>query len=161
MDRVNEIQAQWQRERPELDLAPQSIIARLHRLANHLTTELEKVYRQFGLSEGEFDILCAIRREGEPFEVRPAQIAAATMVTTGGTSKRLDRLEKAGFVERSTAQDDGRSRIVRLTPAGLALIDEAFTAHIENEKRLVSTLSVGERAALEPLLRAWLGSFES
>lgn len=161
MDRVDEIQAQWRRERPELDLAPQSIIARLHRLANHLTAELEKVYRQFGLSEGEFDILCAIRREGEPFEVRPAQIAAATMVTTGGTSKRLDRLEKAGLVERTSAQDDGRSRIVRLTPAGLALIDEAFTAHIENEKRLVSTLSAGERAALEPLLRTWLGVFES
>lgn len=160
MDHVDKIQAQWNRELPGMNLSGQSLIARIHRLANHLAAEITSLYREFGLSEGEFDILCALRREGPPFEVRPADISKTTMVTTGGTSKRLDRLESAGLVERLQSADDGRGRIVRLTSSGLELINRAFTAHIENENRLVSELSVQDRNELEALLRKWLRVYE-
>lgn len=161
MDHVDKIQAQWTKELPDADLAAQSIIARLHRLANHLTGEITAVYAEYGLSEGEFDILCAIRREGEPYEIRPADIAKTTMVTTGGTSKRLDRLEKSGLVERVPSRDgDGRSKWVRLTPAGKDLIEDAFGAHLENERRLVESLDVRDQGELERILRLWLVTFE-
>lgn len=161
MDHVDKIQAQWTKELPDADLAAQSVIARLHRLANHLTGEITAVYAEYGLSEGEFDILCAIRREGEPYEIRPADIAKTTMVTTGGTSKRLDRLEKSGLVERVPNRDgDGRSKWVRLTHAGKELIEDAFGAHLENERRLVESLDVRDQGELERILRLWLVTFE-
>lgn len=161
MDHVDKIQAQWIKELPDADLAAQSIIARLHRLANHLTGEITAVYAEYGLSEGEFDILCAIRREGEPYEVRPADIAKTTMVTTGGTSKRLDKLEKTGLIERVPhGGGDGRSKWVRLTPVGKDLIEDAFLAHLENERRLVESLGVHDRGELERILRLWLVAFE-
>lgn len=162
MDHVDKIQEQWQRELPDVDLSAQSVIARIHRLANYLTKELTTCYAKYGLSEGEFDILCTIRREGEPFEIRPADIAKTTMVTTGGTTKRLDRLERAGLVERiSNPAKDGRSKLVRLTPRGKSLIDEAFVAHMDNEQRLVSTLKTQDKKELERILKGWLRSFES
>lgn len=160
-DRVARAQQQWTRERPDLDSTPMLVIARLHRLAAHLTAELLPVYAQFGLGEGEFDVLATLRRTGEPYELAPGELARFTMVTTGAISKRLDRLEAAGLVSRRPSEADGRGRYVALTTAGRELIDEAYTAHLRNEARLVGALSPADRATLEGLLSQWLGEFEN
>jgi len=159
-DQVDRIQAQWARARPDLDVGPQGVIGRLHRLANHLTAQLCVVYERFGLSEGEFDVLAALRRAGEPFELAPGALAEHTMVTTGAMTKRLDRLERNGLVTRRRSADDGRGRVVGLTAAGRALIDRAFTEHMRNERRLLDELSPEDAKLLEALLRNWLARFE-
>ncbi|MFD0023453.1 MarR family winged helix-turn-helix transcriptional regulator [Streptomyces sp. NPDC058382] len=159
-DHVARIQAEWSRERPDLDVSPQGVIGRLHRLGGLLTEELCVVYRRFGLSEGEFDVLAALRRAGEPFERAPGELATHTMVTTGAMTKRVDRLERAGLVTRRRAAGDGRGRVVALTDAGRELIDQAFTEHMRNERRLLDALTGDEAAALEPLLTAWLARVE-
>ncbi|MBU4335827.1 MAG: MarR family transcriptional regulator [Actinobacteria bacterium] len=157
-DKVARIQAQWARERPDLDFSPMGVIGRLHLVAAHLTDELVAVYAQFGLTEAEFDVLAALRRS--PDGCAPSELADTTMVTTGGMTKRLDRLQANGLVERHRAPGDGRARVVSLTPAGRDLIDRAVTAHVANEHRLLE--QIGEEAAgvLEPALRTWLGRFE-
>ncbi|MEU9199258.1 MarR family transcriptional regulator [Streptomyces sp. NPDC048332] len=160
LDHVARIQAEWARERPDLDVRPQGVIGRLHRLAGLLTEELCVVYRRFGLSEGEFDVLAALRRAGDPFERAPGELATHTMVTTGAMTKRIDRLERAGLVTRRRTAGDGRARMVALTAAGRELIDRAFTEHMRNERRLLDTLSGDEAAALESLLTTWLEQAE-
>jgi len=160
IDRVAQIQQEWSRERPDLDVSPQGIIGRLHRLAGHLTDELTAVYRQFGLGEGEFDVLATLRRSGDPFECAPGEIARYTMVTTGAVSKRIDRLERDGLVTVRASAEDGRGRVVALTTAGRRLIDDAFAAHMRNERRLVDELTAEDAAALEPILTRWLARFE-
>jgi DNA-binding MarR family transcriptional regulator len=160
-DHVARIQDAWHRERPDLDVSPQAVIGRLHRVGALLTEELCLVYRRFGLSEGEFDVLATLRRAGDPFERAPGELAAHTMVTTGAMTKRIDRLERAGLVTRRRAADDGRGRVVALTSAGRDLIDRAFTEHMHNERRLLNELSADEVAALEKLLTGWLARLES
>ena len=160
-DHVARIQAAWRRERPDLDVSPQAVIGRLHRVGALLTEELCLVYRRFGLSEGEFDVLATLRRTGDPYERAPGELAAHTMVTTGAMTKRIDRLERAGLVTRRRATDDGRGRVVALTSAGRDLIDRAFTEHMHNERRLLAELSADERDALETLLTGWLARLES
>lgn len=155
-DHVDRIQRQWRRERPDLDPAPQGVIGRVHRLALALTAELTPVYEAHGLSEPEFDLLAALRRTGAPYELPAGELAAHTMVTTGGLTKRVDRLQARGLVERIAGGDDARRRLIRLTDAGRAVIDEAFTAHLANEHRLLRDLGAEDAAALEPLLRRWL-----
>ncbi|GAA3637900.1 MarR family transcriptional regulator [Microbacterium awajiense] len=159
-DRVDRIQEQWASIRPDLDTSPQGVIGRLHRLAHALTDELVAVYREHDLTEAEFDLLASLRRSGAAGELPAGELAAHTMVTTGGLTKRVDRLEARGLVERSTADEDARRRIVRLTPAGVAVIDAAFTAHMANERRLLDDLGAADAAALEPILRRWLARFE-
>ncbi|MDN3029257.1 MarR family transcriptional regulator [Streptomyces sp. S.PB5] len=161
LDRVARIQADWRRERPDLDVSPQGVIGRLHRLADRLTEELCLVYGRYGLGEGEFDVLCALRRAGEPYERAPGELAAHTMVTTGAMTKRIDRLERAGLVTRRRSADDQRGRIVALTRPGYDLIDRAFTEHISNEHRLLDLLEPAEAEALETLLTTWLARMES
>ncbi len=157
-DHVDRIQQEWARERPDVDVRPQGVIGRLHRLADALTEELTALYREHGLGEGEFDVLAALRRAGAPFERAPGELAAHTMVTTGAMSKRVDRLERAGLVTRRPSAADGRGRLVALTDAGLDVIDRAFEAHMANERRLLDVLSPAEADALEGLLRRWLAA---
>ncbi|MFD0357317.1 MarR family winged helix-turn-helix transcriptional regulator [Streptomyces sp. NPDC127110] len=160
LDRVARIQADWRRERPDLDVRPQAVIGRLHRLAGRLTEELALVYGRYGLGEGEFDVLCALRRAGEPYERAPGELAAHTMVTTGAMTKRIDRLERAGLVTRRRADDDQRGRIVALTGPGRELIDQAFTDHMRNERHLLDLLTPAEAASLETLLTSWLSRMD-
>lgn len=159
-DHVARIQAEWRSERPDVDTSPQGVVGRLHRIANHLTGELTSLYAKYGLSEGEFDVLAALRRAGAPYERAPGEIALHTMVTTGAVTKRVDRLEQAGLVERRRSDADGRGRVVRLTPAGRRLFDKAFTAHMANEERLLAPLTQAQRAQLEQLLTTWLADLE-
>lgn len=160
MDHVARIQAQWRAERPDLDVRPQGVIGRLHRLANFLTDELTAVYAEHGLSEGEFDVLAALRRTGAPYELAPNELAHHTMVTTGAMTKRLDRLEGAGLVTRRPSTSDGRRRVVALTRKGKTLIDQAFTAHLANERRLLDALTPKQADQLEALLTSWLAEYE-
>ena len=156
-DRVDRIQGEWRRERPEIDVSPQGVIGRLHRVANALTDEIVAVYQAHGLGEGEFDVLCALRRAGPPYARRPAELARTTMITTGAATKRIDRLEAAGLVRRTADTDgDARAKSVALTAKGRALIDKAFTAHMRNEARLVALVPERDRAHLERILKRWL-----
>lgn len=157
-DHVDRVQEQWRRERPDLDPSPQGVIGRVHRLARALTDELTAVYADFGLSEPEFDLLATLRRTGEPFELLAGELAAHTMVTTGGLTKRVDRLVDRGLVVRSAADEDQRQRRIRLTPAGRDLIDAAFTAHLANEHRLTALLSAADADALRDAARRWLAA---
>ncbi|MTD15712.1 MarR family transcriptional regulator [Nakamurella sp. YIM 132087] len=160
-DHVARIQAAWARERPDLDVRAQGVIGRLHRVGAHLTERLCLVYKRFGLAEGEFDVLSTLRRAGAPFELAPGELAAHTMVTTGAMTKRIDRLERDGLVTRRPSVTDGRGRVVALTPAGRDLIDEAFTAHMRNERELLDQLDPADAELLEGALTRWLAVFES
>jgi len=104
--------------------------------------------------------LAALRRAGPPYERPAGELAAHTMITTGGLTKRVDRLVAAGLASRRTDTTDGRGRLIRLTTSGLDLIDAAFTAHMTNERRLVAQLTEQERAQLERILTRWLEALE-
>ena len=155
LDHVGQIMAQWAAERPDLDVSPQGIIGRLHRLSQHLHDELRPVFAAAGLSDGDFDVLAALRRAGAPYELSPGQLGATTMVTSGAVTKRVDRLEAAGLVRRAVDPGDARSRRVRLTDEGVGLIERLFEQHMANEHRLVSGLSDLERTRLAALLEHW------
>ncbi len=77
------------------------------------------------------------------------------MVTSSAVTKRVDRLERAGWVTRSVCEDDARARRIRLTPAGRDLIDRLVEQHLANEQRLVSGLTQREQTQLAGLLRRW------
>ncbi|WP_020143700.1 MarR family winged helix-turn-helix transcriptional regulator [Terracoccus sp. 273MFTsu3.1] len=151
-DHAQHVVDQWAVVRPELDVTPVLVIGRLHRVALALTTELVKVYNAYGLGEGDFDVLATLRRTGEPHELTPTELMDQTMVTSGAVTKRLDRLEGAGLVERRVAGGDRRSRIVVLTDKGRELIDRAAPEHFANEARLLEPLTASERATLARLL---------
>lgn len=118
------------------------------------------MFTEHGLQRGEFDVLAALRRSGEPFELNPSVLADTMMLSRAGMTGFIDRLESAGLVRRVADAGDRRAVRVALTAAGRALVDEVVTAHSENETRLLSVLSAKDRRDLDRILRVLLGSLE-
>jgi DNA-binding MarR family transcriptional regulator len=152
-DGVDAILEQWRRERPELDHSPIGVIGRISRLARELEQRLEPVYAAHGLEPGWHDVLATLRRTGPPYRLRPTDFANALMLTTSGTTKRLDRLEQAGLIERAPDPADRRGILITLTPAGRELIDRVTEDHLANERRLLAALTDAEQRELAGLLR--------
>ena len=67
------------------------------------------------------------------------------MLTSSGTTKRLDRLEQAGLVTRAPDPDDRRGTLITLTAAGHRLIDAVTEAHLDNERDLLGALTADEQ----------------
>jgi DNA-binding MarR family transcriptional regulator len=152
-DGVDLIVEQWRRERPDLDPSPIGVIGRISRLARELEARLEPVYREQGLESGWYDVLATLRRSGPPYRLRPTEFAGALMLTSSGTTKRLDRLERAGLITRAPDPGDRRGTLIELTDAGRRLIDAATEAHLANEHRLLASLSAADQRRLADLLR--------
>jgi len=159
-DHVDRILEQWAAELPELDSSPMAVLGRVSRLAALTEREFDAVFARYGINGGEFDVLAALRREGEPFRLTPTELARALMVTSGGMTKRLRALEAAELVRRAPSRTDGRSSDVVLTSKGRRLVEDAVAAHRANEERLLASLSPRDRSALASLLRTLLVELE-
>ena len=154
------IQAQWAQEKPDLDTTPMGVIGRISRISRHLDQLLQREYSKFNLNGGEFDVLATLRRAGRPYQLTPTQMFNSLMLSSGAMTNRLDRLEEVGLIKRMPNPNDRRGILVTLTQQGLALIDEAYPAHIANEDNILAPLTQADRDALTDLLRKILLSFE-
>ncbi len=158
-DQVDVILQQWSRERPDLDPAPMGVIGRISRASRYIDQYLHKNFANFGLNNGDFDVLATLRRNGAPYQLTPTALFSSLMLSSGAMTNRLDRLEKAGFIERRPDPSDRRGVLVTLTGRGLAVIDEAVAAHVAHERQMLAALTPDEQQALADLLRRLLVSF--
>ena len=90
----------------------------MSRLARALEARLEPVYRAHGLEPGWHDLLATLRRQGPPFKLRPTDLTGSVMLTSSGTTKRLDKLEDAGLITREPDPNDRRGTLIALTEQG-------------------------------------------
>lgn len=159
-DAVDTILAQWRRERPDLDLTPMAVIGRLGRAAALMQRELDRAFSAFDIGRGEFDVLATLRRAGAPYCLAPTALFSSLMITSGTMTHRLQGLEARGWIERLPDPKDARSKLVQLTAVGLALIDRAVEAHLENERRILAPLAADEVTALDARLARLLAVLE-
>jgi DNA-binding MarR family transcriptional regulator len=160
MDHMDAIEEAWRRERPDVDVRPLVLLGRLFRTAALADARLGERLAGHDLQPGWFDLLAALRRSGEPYELNPTQLMRATMLSSGGMTKRIDRLVDEGLIERRPDPNDRRGTLVRLTARGRKLIDEALTVHVAHEAALLSRLTAHERSILDGILRKLLAQLE-
>jgi DNA-binding MarR family transcriptional regulator len=160
-DDVDRIVVAWQRERPDLDVSPLHVLSRVSRLARRLDLDRAQAFARHSLEGWEFDVLSALRRAGDPYELSPGQLIRQTLVTSGTMTNRVDRLEHRGLVSRSPDPHDRRGVIVRLTPAGQRTVDAAMADLLERERQLLAELSAQDRDDLAAMLRRLLSPFET
>lgn len=161
LDRAALAVAQWRRERPEIDPFPMEVLGRLAELAHLVARDrLLPLFARFGLQNGDFDVLATLRRSGSPYALTPTALYEATMISSGGMTARLDRLEKAGLILRDKHPTDRRGTLVTLTERGRATIDSVLPAHVENERAILAALSADEQAQLNGLLAKLLAGLD-
>jgi DNA-binding MarR family transcriptional regulator len=160
-DRIDLIRAQWSRERPDLDSKGFAVGARLLVLGKLLERRVSEALAPLGLSLWAFDVLATLRRQGPPYDLTPTELSRATMLTSGAMTNRLDRLEADGLLRRELDPNDRRGLRVVLTRNGLEIIDRAIAARFQEAEGAASTLSAGERKALEKLLRKMMVALDA
>jgi DNA-binding MarR family transcriptional regulator len=153
IDRMNE---RWRAVRPDLDPSALEVVGRVIVLAQHLERSVNAALAGHGLTLGQFDILATLRRAGPKVGLTPTQLMRSVMLSSGGMTNRLDRLEEAGLVKRRADPADRRGVVVRLTAKGAKAIDVAAAARFAEAAASLPPLSRSELAALSGLLRKWL-----
>jgi DNA-binding MarR family transcriptional regulator len=159
-DHVEWVIEGWEKERPDLNVAPIAVINRLDRLQTYLRSEVATLFERFGLTGPSFAVLATLRRAGKPYQRSQRALMDALQLTGGTVSVRIDRLERDGLVERLPDPHDQRGVLVRLTEAGERLFDQVAPLHLANEERLLSALNPQQREQLAALLRILLLSFD-
>ncbi|WP_323118235.1 MarR family winged helix-turn-helix transcriptional regulator [Burkholderia alba] len=153
MDRAAHAVEQWRNERPDLEPSSMIVLGRLQEAALVIARDrLNPLFARYGLQPGEFDVLATLRRSGAPYALTPTALYDAAMISSGSMTNRIDRIEKAGWVERRPNPADGRGTLVALTRSGLELIDEAVGAHLDNQRDILAALSAAEQTQLARLL---------
>jgi len=155
-DQVDTLLTDWHNARPDLDGSPLHLIGRVFLLAQHLEKSVNTTLSDSGLNLGTFDILATLRRESIEGGLTPTQLMRSVMLSSGGMTNRLDRLEEAGLIRRQATPDDRRGVLVLLTPVGRERIDRATEARFDEALRSLPPMEEAEREQLTGLLRKWL-----
>ncbi|MFG2003352.1 MarR family winged helix-turn-helix transcriptional regulator [Spirillospora sp. NPDC048911] len=158
-DAVSKVIEQWRRQRPDVDVSPLAVVARVMRISRLWDKEIKDFLARHDLEPGEFDMLSTLRRSGEPYELTAGAFLKASLVTTGAITLRVDRMDAKGLVTRVRDEGDRRSVKIRLTPRGLEVIDRVLPLHLANEARLLEALADGEDQQLASMLSRLLESY--
>ncbi|MEE6281356.1 MarR family winged helix-turn-helix transcriptional regulator [Georgenia sunbinii] len=160
-DEVDRIVAAWGRERPDLDPRPLHIFSRVSRLSRHLDLARRRAFTDHDLEGWEFDVLSALRRAGEPYELTAGRLLTETLVSSGTMTHRIDRMVDHGLVVRAVGATDRRVVLVRLTEHGRTKVDAAMADLLDSEQELLAQLDDDEVALLTSLLRRLTLPFET
>lgn len=151
----------WQQEIPDMDLRTEAIAGRIQLLAKHMSKPKQRSLEEQGLQNWEFQTLKLLRRRGQPYEATPGELAAAIGLSPAAMTKRLDGMERSGYVERSHDSEDRRRVTVRLTRAGMSAWTQTIDEQGRVEQKLVHALTPSEQDQLSALLRRMLLLAES
>jgi len=159
-DAIDRVEQAWRRERPDIDVSSVGIISRIWRVSRHLEQERKERLAELGTDRVTLDVLAMLRRSGAPYRRTAGELTQASLITSGGVSQRLEKLERAGLVTRHIHPGDRRRIDVQLTPEGVALVDSVLADLMEHETKLLEDLSDAERDGLREALKSLLARFE-
>lgn len=159
-DWTDELLDRWTGVRPQQDMEPYQVTARISRIGLHIARGQEEAFGRFGLNRGEVGVLGALRIAGPKQQLSPTRLFKGLMLSSAGITSRLDRLERRGYVIRRRHPDDRRGVLVELTDAGREVLDQAVRANTGGEKELIANLTKQEQKALAGLLKKMLAGLE-
>jgi DNA-binding MarR family transcriptional regulator len=160
-DGIDRMIEAWQRELPGLDPSPLGLVGRVIVLAQHLERSVNAALAAHELTLGQFDILATLRRHGPKGGLAPGQLLENVMLSSGGMTARLTRLEQDGLIRRLPDPTDRRCVVVELTPKGRKLIEAAARTRFEEASSSLPPLSKTEQSVLTGLLGRWLSTLET
>jgi len=159
-DSVDRYIAGFLRAYPQIDAEVEGIVDRICKLNKYLVTTLEDTVVEQGLDHAEYKLLLRLRSDGPGASDSAGDLSRALVMSSGGMTNLLDRLEERGLVRRTSDPADRRSVLVQLTSKGKRTIDRAVSTEAAREEAFFDGFTPGERKELNDALRTVMQTFE-
>lgn len=158
-DLIDTFQEQWDASHPECHFHCVPAVTRLMRMAAYAERAAGEELARFSLTRGEAEVLFAIVRNPQ-LDITPKRLQQLMLISSGGLTSRLDRLEKKGLLVRLPDPNDRRGTVLKATQEGEAVTLAAHKAHTEREAKIIEVLSADEKAELAGLLKKLINAQE-
>lgn len=144
---------------PDTDPSALLVALWLNRLGRLFEVNLDSLVRRHGLIPSEFRVLGTLLLNGSPYELSPTQLNEIVVLTSGGMTKAVNRLETLDLVERRADPSDGRGVLVRLTRAGVRTSRALLAELVRGFEDQLTAITAGDRVTIVDSLRALLGTY--
>ena len=115
-----------------------------------ITDRASEHIAQYGMTLAEFGVLEALYHKGP---LLLGEVQRKLLVSSGGVTYLVDRLERRGFVRRDACLEDRRARYAVLTDDGTAFVRRVFPQHAEAIREAVAGLDAEEQRVATRLIR--------
>ncbi|EDZ3766691.1 MarR family transcriptional regulator [Salmonella enterica] len=159
-DFVDNLIQEWLDAFPSLNLSGLPVIARIVRMSHYISQFVDSNLARYNLNVGEFEVLAALARNPDR-QLSPKELQKKILISSGGLSNRINRLEEKKYIVRIPDPSDRRGVIVRITAEGRKLTLEAVVTHVAIEEALIQGLDIEDREQLAGLLKKLIKSQKS
>ena len=143
------LQKELKKRRP-FELPEQEATLNLARTADRFNICFSRLFREFGLTPSQYNVLRILRGEGKPLPI--LEVADRMLAIVPGITGLIDRLEDQGLVARERSTEDRRIVFVAITPKGLELLAKLDEPEAALHKKLIGHLTAPELRELIRLL---------
>ena len=155
-DLIDALIADWNIERPDLDVDAMQIVGRVMKLGKIFENRASLALKENRIYYTDLDVLATLRRSGKPYQLTPKQLMESVVITSGAMTALLNRLTKLELIYRAADENDGRISLAGLTEKGKKIIDEAIKKRFDEAKNSIQVLNKKEQEDLSILLKKLL-----
>jgi DNA-binding MarR family transcriptional regulator len=132
---------------------PHEALLNVYYTASCLKKKADQFFAPFGLTDVQFNLMMLVRHQsGEEGGLSQAQLSAMMLVNRANITSLVDRMEKAGLVERTDSPTDRRYNIVKLTAKGRKLLDEVEPLYGREIRKAMAALKDTDQKKLIAML---------
>lgn len=138
------------KKKTPFDLPEQEAMLNILRTADQLQIRFIRLFRKFGLTPQQYNVLRILRGEGNPLPI--LEIASRMITVVPGITGLIDRLEAASLVERKRCENDRRVIYVAIAPRAMEILAEIDPPLAMLHKETLGHMSPADLTALSRLL---------
>lgn len=146
---ASRLRTELKKKRP-FETAEEEALLNLFRTTDRLDIRFKRLFREYGLTGPQYNILRTLRGEGAPLPI--LEIGSRMLTAVPAITGLIDRLEEAGFVTRKRCEEDRRVIYIAATDKALKLLGQIDEPLRKLQHDLAGHLSKGELAELSRLL---------
>jgi DNA-binding MarR family transcriptional regulator len=136
-----------------ISILPHEALLNVYYTASCLKKKADQFFAPFGLTDVQFNLMMLVKHQsGNEPGLSQAQLSAMMLVNRANVTSLVDRVEKAGLVERTDSPTDRRYNIVKLTAKGRKLLDEVEPVYGKEIKKAMSALKESDQKKLIDML---------
>lgn len=160
-DVIDQVLADWRNARPETKADALQVVGRILWLGRRYEDDVVRLLSERGLAYSDYDVLATLRRAGIPYELAPTDLARRVLLSSGGLTACLRRLETWGYVSRHSVPNDRRRLMAKLTPKGFDLVESFIDQRFNLANQALNSLRTADIEQAETLLRQLMRATEA